>query len=463
MRELTSFFSPQLERVHRGKVRDSFRVGEGRRLVVSTDRLSAFDQVLSTPIPGKGPILNLLSAFWFKETRGIVPNHLIGVVADRAMLVHDVEPIRVEMIVRAFLTGSAWRAYQAGQRILSGVRLPDGLEENERLAVPIVTPTTKGEHDAEIPPERIVETGLAEKEVYRRMDDAARVLFAHGADFLRARGLLLVDTKYEFGLGDGEVLLIDELHTPDSSRFWAEEDYERDPKRVEAWDKEYVRRWLMQRKAAGEDPRSLPDEVVAETRRRYAELYERVTGRAAPSLPPDAGAQLVAELAAAGLMRDACVTIVMASTGDRDCAAKIAEHLDGYDVAVRLRVASAHKSPAHVERLARELSASAEPAALIAVAGLSNGLGGALAANTPLPVINCPPFADRTDLALNVGSSLMMPSFVPAMTVVDPQNAAQAALRCLNLERLRGRIEAEIDARRQGISQADERLQGVGE
>lgn len=462
MRVMASFFSPQLERIHRGKIRDSFRIDGDRRLVVATDRLSAFDRVLSTSIPGKGTILNLLSAFWFEQTRDIVPNHLIRVVADRAMVVRDVEPIRVEMIVRAFLSGSAWRAYEAGRRMVSGVRVPGGLSRNERLPEPIVTPTTKDKHDLEITPQEIVKAGLTTDEVYRRMDAAARALFARGADVLRTRGLLLVDAKYEFGLRDGEVVLIDELHTPDSSRFWAESEYERDPQSVEAWDKEYVRRWLIEQRAAGHDPESLPEEVAAEAQRRYAELYKRTTERPSPPIPANAEVRLVAQLVAAGLMRDACVTIVMGSIADRNHVTEIVKHLEGYDVAVRLRVASAHKSPAHVEQLARELSESAEPGAVIAVAGLSNGLGGALAANTSLPVISCPPFADRTDIALNIGSSLMMPSSTPAMTILDPQNAAQAAVRCLNLARLRRRTAAEIERRRRDIRQADDDLWEAG-
>ena len=462
MHPMTSFVSPQLERIHRGKVRDSFRIDRNRRLVISTDRLSAFDRVLATPIPGKGAILNSLSAFWFEQTRDIVPNHFVRIAADRAMVVEEATPIRVEMIVRAFLAGSAWRAYRSGRRTLSGVDLPDGLERNARFREPIVTPTTKEAHDTEIAAQDIVRAGLATKDAYRRMETAALALFARGTELLRARGLLLVDTKYEFGLRDDEVILIDEVHTPDSSRFWNQEAYERDPQSVEAWDKEYVRRWLLEQEEGGLSPDALPDEIVEEMQRRYAELYERVTGEQAPPIPTDATAHTVSQLVAANLMRDACVTVVMGSSADRKHAIEIAGHLEGHDVAVRLRVASAHKSPSYVEALARELSESAEPGAVIAVAGLSNGLGGALAANTNLPVINCPPFVDRTDILLNLGSSIMMPSSTPAMTVLKPQNAAQAALRCLGLTRLRRRMSADIEERRTEIRRADDTLRGTG-
>jgi len=462
MHPMTAFASPQLQRIHRGKVRESFRVDRSRRLVISTDRLSAFDRVLVTPIPGKGAILNSLSAFWFEQTRDIVSNHLVRSVADRAMVVEEATPIRVEMIVRAFLTGSAWRAYRSGRRTLSGVDLPDGLERNARFREPIVTPTTKEAHDTEISAQDIVATGLATEDSYRCMEAAAQALFARGTELLRARGLLLVDSKYEFGLRDGEVILIDELHTSDSSRFWSLEAYERDPQNVEAWDKEYVRRWILEQEQGGLSRDSLPEGIVEETKRRYAELYERVTEKQAPPVPADAMAHTVSQLVASGLMRDACVTIVMGSPADREHAMKIAGHLDGHDIAVRLRVASAHKSPAYVEALARELSDSAEPGAVIAVAGLSNGLGGALAANTNLPVINCPPFVDRTDILLNLGSSIMMPSCTPAMTVLKPQNAAEAALRCLGLPRLRRQMMAEIEERRAEIARADDSHREMG-
>lgn len=459
MHSLHSFSTPQLQLLHRGKVRDSFRAGSDTRLFVATDRLSAFDRVLDTAIPGKGAILNQLSAYWFRATEDIVPNHLVRVVASQAMVVHDAEPIRVEMIVRAFITGSAWRAYAAGQRRISGVDFPNGLTKNQRLANPIVTPTTKDIHDTEITPTAIVENGLASADVYRQMETAARALFAKASAMLETRGLLLVDTKYEFGLLDGKVVLIDEIHTPDSSRFWAADDYDRDPLTVEAWDKEYVRRWLMEQQSPNGTPVALPEDIVAETQRRYAELYERITQSPAPTVPADAASALVSELVAADMMKDACVTLVMGSPRDGDHATSIAQELERYGIAVRTRIASAHKTPGHVKALAQELNESIEPGVIIAIAGLSNGLGGALAANANLPVINCPPFADRTDIMLNLPSSVMMPSATPAMTVIKPGNAALAAIRCLNLPRLRRQASHEIAERNQALVRADHDLQ----
>lgn len=461
MRTLHSFSTPQLQLLHRGKVRDSFRAGANTRLLVATDRLSAFDHVLDTAIPGKGAILNQLSAYWFKATEDIIPNHLVRIVASQAMVVHEVEPIRVEMIVRAFITGSAWRAYAAGQRKISGVDFPNGLTKNQRLAEPIVTPTTKDIHDTQITPAAIVENGLASADVYRQMENTAQALFAKASAMLEERGLLLVDTKYEFGLLNGNVILIDEIHTPDSSRFWAADDYDRDPLTVEAWDKEYVRRWLMEQQSSDGMPATLPEDVVIETQRRYAELYERITQSPAPTVPTDAASALVSELVATDTMKDSCVTLIMGSPRDRDHATSIAQELEPYDIAVRTRIASAHKTPSHAQALAQELSESIEPGVIIAIAGLSNGLGGALAANANLPVINCPPFADRTDIMLNLPSSVMMPSATPAMTVIKPGNAALAAIRCLNLPRLRRQASQEIAEGQRTLLHADHDLQEV--
>ena len=453
MNRRQNFSTPQLERLHQGKVRDSYRVDDASRLIVTTDRLSAFDRVLDTAIPGKGAILNRLAAFWFDKVSDILPHHMIRPVSDCAMLVREAEPIRLEMIVRGYLAGSSWRAYQGGRREISGVRVPDGLTRNAKFPEPIVTPTTKEKHDREITPEDAVREGLVSAEGYRVMEEASRRLFAMASDYLAERGMILVDTKYEFGWVDGQIVLIDEAHTPDSSRYWSSEDYARDPETIEAWDKEYVRGWLLDQP----DPASvseLPDEVVAETVRRYADIYERITGEPAP----DAEADIVADLVDAGLMKDAFVAIVMGSAQDEDHARTMADDLAAYGVYTELRVASAHKTPRLVEAVTAEYNAATEPGAVIAVAGLSNGLGGALAANLAIPVFNCPPFADRADRIENINSSLMMPSKTPAATVVRPGNAVQAALRSLNLPRLKARFVDEIAATQASLADDDARL-----
>jgi len=456
MQTVDRFGTPQLECVHRGKVRDSFRVDGSTRLIVATDRLSAFDRVLEGCIPGKGAALTKLASFWFERTRDRVPNHWIRTIGERAMLVREARPILVEMVVRAYLTGSAWRAYAAGARRLSGVELPEGLTKNQRFAEPILTPTTKAAKDEEVTPREIVERGIASRDAYRRLEEASRALFEEGSRYLREKGVLLVDTKYEFGVVDGEILLIDEMHTPDSSRFWLEEEYDRDPTNVEGWDKEIVRAWLLREEAAGRHPGALPPAIVDETARRYREICQRITGEA----PPFEGGVdgLLRALVDAGLLCDAFVAIVMGSPGDREHAEAIAEALRPYGIAVLLRVASAHRTPDRVAALAAELEEAREPGAVIAVAGLSNGLGGALAANLTLPVINCPPLRDVVEAQLHLSSSLFMPPRVPTVTVLGPENAAQAALRSLGLARVRAALAPGIEASRRRIREADAAL-----
>ncbi len=444
MESLQRYSTPQLERLHSGKVRESFRVSDGTRLIVVTDRISAFDRVLETGIPGKGAVLNRLAAWWFERTEAVVGNHVVRVVDDQAMLVREAVPIRVEMIVRGYLTGSMWRKYAQGQRAFCGLTVPDGLSRNERFPAPLVTPTTKGEIDEEVSPDEIVRLGLADAVLWERMRSASLELFRLGTERLAEKGLLLVDTKYEFGIIDGEVVLIDEIHTPDSSRFWDREEYARDRQSVEAWAKEYVRAWLLEEKAAGRSPVGLPPEVVEETSRRYLELFERVTGDRL-ALPHGAPAERLHD----GLVREGLV---------RPGTVAIAAVVENHGVAVQLRVASAHKTPEAVAALCQEYNECGEPGAVIAVAGLSNGLGGALAANLAWPVISCPPFKDSGELGLNIHSSLMLPSQTPAMTVVRPENAALAALRCLNIPALRARFVKDMNRNRSALDDADRRL-----
>ena len=457
---LTRFATPQLELLHRGKVRDSLRVDASTRMIVVTDRISAFDQVLQTPIPSKGAVLNSLSAFWFEQTRSIVPNHMVSAIDPQVMLVREATPIRVEMVVRGYLTGSMWRAYEKGKRSFSGNEVPDGLKRNQKLPRPLLTPTTKEESDREITPAQIVETGLATRETYAAMEKAALELFKAGSELLASKGVLLVDTKYEFGLIDGKLVLIDEIHTPDSSRFWGAEDWQRDPVTCVEMDKEYVRRWLLDHTVNGQMPLRLPDEVIAEASRRYLALFERVTGKPLDLPGSDQRERIYRNLLRAGVIEDAYVVVVMGSASDLSHCQKVKETLERYEVAVDVRVVSAHRNGEQIAAMAEEYNLAVEPGAAIAVAGLSNGLGGALAANLSIPVFNCPPFKDQTDLLVNVNSSLMMPSRLPAATVVGAETAALAALRSLNLRRLRDRFVAEIAETKARLREDDRRVRG---
>ena len=455
MNVLKTASTPQLKTIHRGKVRDSLRADAATRLLVVSDRISAFDRVLETPIPMKGEVLSRLSNWWFEQTADIVPNHVLRAVDPVATLVREVEPIRIEMVVRGYLTGSLGRAYEKGVRTFCGAAVPDGLKPNARFAQPLVTPTTKEKNDREISPADIVSEGWTTAERYAQMKEIALRLFERGTRILAEKGLILVDTKYEFGLLDGKLVLIDEIHTPDSSRMWDQAAYDRDPAKVEAHDKEYVRAWLRQNRKNGEYPVALPDDVVCETTRRYVEIYERITGGKLAVADEDPRLRLARNLVRAGLIKDGYVAIVMGSKADLEHANKMKTVIESYGIYADLRVTSAHKNGEDLVPLATEYDAAIEPGAIIAVAGLSNGLGGALAANSALPVISCPPFKDGTDLLLNLNSSLMMPSQVPAMTVVRPKEAALAALRALNLPRLKDVFRAEIAGMKSGLRRDD--------
>ncbi len=296
-----------------GKVRDIYRLEGERRLLVTTDRLSAFDRVLGL-VPYKGQVLNQLSAFWFGATASIVPNHLISLPDPNAAVVHECQALPIEVVVRGYITGvtttSLWYHYSRGVRRLYGLDLPEGLHKNERLPRPLITPTTRasgpGGHDERITGEEIVSRGLVPQAVYRRVEEAALALFAHGSEVSRRAGLILVDTKYEFGLRQGQLTLIDEIHTPDSSRFWRADTYEERLARGEepdGYDKEIVRLWYADRGYSGEGvPPPWSEELALQTAQRYVDVYERLTGRAfAPGAYP-AEPRLEANLRGAGIL-----------------------------------------------------------------------------------------------------------------------------------------------------------------
>jgi phosphoribosylaminoimidazole-succinocarboxamide synthase len=290
---------PELGTKISGKVRDSY-VKDGVRTLVATDRVSAFDRVFST-IPLKGQVLNQTAAFWFEKTRALAPNHLISVPDPQVSVVRECTLLPVEFVVRSYLTGSTstsiWVRYEKGDRLYCGHRLPDGLAKHQRLAAPLLTPTTKapaGQHDELTSKDAIVASGDLSAELYERAEAMTLALFRAGTEWAASRGLILVDTKYELGLDpEGRLTVIDEIHTPDSSRYWYKDTYEqamaqgRDP---QALDKEYLRRWLVERGWKGEGaPPVVPEDVRCEAARRYIEAFERITARDfVPNLEPPA-------------------------------------------------------------------------------------------------------------------------------------------------------------------------------
>ncbi len=261
-----------------GKVRDYYCRGK-LRILVTTDRISAFDRILGA-IPYKGQVLNQLSAWWFDQTRAIVANHVVAVPDPNVTIAREAEPLPVEVIVRGYITGvtqtSLWTLYEKGERRPYGIPLPDGLRKNDPLPAPIITPTTKasgGAHDEQLTRQAILERGLVAEPLWSQVEQAALALFARGQEIAKQAGLILVDTKYEFGLIDGQLALIDEIHTPDSSRYWTQSG--------EHFDKEYLRQWFAARGYRGEgDAPAMPAEFVAEVAARYIGAYERLTGLA---------------------------------------------------------------------------------------------------------------------------------------------------------------------------------------
>jgi len=261
----------------RGKVRDIYE-SDGKLLIVSTDRISAFDVVLPNGIPYKGETLNLLSAFWFNETKHIFPNHLIEVIDSRTSLVKRAKPIRIEFIVRGYLYGSAWESYKRNGEIC-GIKLPSGLNLAEKLPEPILTPTTKAEsgHDIAITKEDVIRN-IGENAA-EEIEEASLKIYEEASRRAESRGIIIADTKFEFGTINGEVILIDELLTPDSSRFWPKDEYEVG-RSQRSFDKQYVRDYLLSIRWNKRPPApSLPENVIIETSRKYIEAYERLTGR----------------------------------------------------------------------------------------------------------------------------------------------------------------------------------------
>jgi phosphoribosylaminoimidazole-succinocarboxamide synthase len=273
---------------YEGKVRDNYTTPDGRRYIVATDRISAFDRVLGT-LPLKGQVLNLLAAHWFEATRDIAPNHVISVPDPNVLEAKECKPLLVEMVVRAYVTGvtstSVWTHYARGERVFCGHRLPDGLRKNERLPAPILTPSTKAEkggHDVSASRAEILASGTIDARDFDRAAELAMALFTFGQARCAERGLVLVDTKYEFGkTNDGEIVVIDEIHTPDSSRFWFASTYAERFARgeePESFDKEYVRRWLAGTGFVGEGAiPTIPDDVRVEASRRYIQAFETIT------------------------------------------------------------------------------------------------------------------------------------------------------------------------------------------
>lgn len=283
----TNFSLPGSTGVYHGKVRDVYSIGDAYLVMVASDRISAFDVILPRPIPYKGQVLNQIAAYFLEATRDIAPNWLISTPDPRVAIGHRCEPVKVEMVIRGYLSGHAWREYKSGKRVICGVTMPDGMRENDKFPEPIITPTTKAAegHDEDISRAEILKQGLVLESDYVIMEHYTRALFARGTEMAAKQGLILVDTKYEFGLYDGKVMLMDEIHTPDSSRYFYADGYaERQQKgeHQKQLSKEFVREWLIENGFMGKEGQQVPnmsDEWIQTISNRYIELFEKVTGK----------------------------------------------------------------------------------------------------------------------------------------------------------------------------------------
>ncbi len=285
----TNFNFPKQKDVYKGKVREVYNINDDLLVMVASDRLSAFDVIMPKQIPFKGQILNQIAEYMLNETKDLVPNWLLSCPDPNVAVGYFVDPFKVEMVIRGYLSGHAWREYRDGKREICGVTMPEGMKENDKFSEPIITPSTKasdGDHDEDISREDIIAQRIVSEDDYLVLEDYTRKLFQRGTEIAAKRGLFLVDTKYEFGkTKNGKIILIDEIHTPDSSRYFYEDGYQEKQDRGEVQkqlSKEFVRQWLIENGFQGLDGQTIPemtDQKIEEISNRYIELYENITGK----------------------------------------------------------------------------------------------------------------------------------------------------------------------------------------
>lgn len=283
----TNFNFPNQKNVYNGKVRDVYNINDEYLAMVVTDRISAFDVVLPKGIPYKGQVLNQLAEIFLKSTEDIVPNWMLSSPDPNVTVGHFCEPFKIEMVIRGYLTGHAWRTYKSGKREICGIKMPEGMIEHQKFPTPIITPTTKADfgHDEDISREEILKQGIVSEQDYIQLEDYTRAIFQRGTEMANERGLILVDTKYEFGKKNDKIFLIDEIHTPDSSRYFYKDGYQERQNNGDSQkqlSKEFVREWLMENGFQGKDGQQIPEmnqEFVDSVSKRYIELYENVSGK----------------------------------------------------------------------------------------------------------------------------------------------------------------------------------------
>ena len=423
--------------VYRGKVRNVYDIGFGCLLLEATDRASAFDRHICE-VPNKGNLLNDMSAWWFDKTKDIVPNHHLY-SAGRYTVVKKCVPFKIEVVVRGYITGSTstslWTHYKNGSRNYCGNILPEGLIQHQKLDHPILTPTTKDIEDKPISPEDIVAEGYMTAGDRDYVFKRAMELFEFGQRVADAAGLILVDTKYEFGTtGDGRIVLIDELHTCDSSRYWVKDSYEermaagQSPEKL---DKDQVRDWVKSQCDPYKDEiPTVPADVIQKVSDCYQKYFDMIT-QSDNGYHPNVSANEVVRNYFEKVHDNICV-ILSGSVKDEKHVTKLGNELKKKGIYSLSYVSSAHKNTREVLAILDEYNnyknnyaaAARRKIVWITVAGRSNALSGVVSANSPYPVIACPPFADKMDMTVNINSTLQCPSAVPVMTVLEPSNVA---------------------------------------
>ena len=436
---------------YNGKVRQVLDIGYNLLLLEASDRLSAFDKHRCI-IKNKGKSLNKMSAWWLNHTKHIIPNHYLWHNDGKYMIVKKTKPIKLEIVVRGYLTGSTstsiWPMYERGERKMYGIQFPDGLRKNEKLKEPIITPTTKGVNDHPITREQIIKEQYLTEEECDFIYDRALKLFKFGQEEVSKKGLILVDTKYEFGRTEnGEIILIDEIHTCDSSRYWKICGYEHafhtgnNPSKL---DKDIVRDWI---KNNTKDPYveypEVPEDVKEKVSTVYKEYYDLISGdnidldkiSSVWSAETDTYSLSTKEVIENYLSfhHEPRVEIIAGSVSDMKHVEKIKAELEKNNIYSNITYSSAHKETQNVVNLINNTNKNFKRVVWVTVAGRSNALSGVLAANSKHPVIGCPPFADKMDMMVNINSTIQCPSKVPVMAILDPGNVALAIKKIFNL------------------------------
>lgn len=421
--------------VYKGKVRDVYDLGHNLLAMVQTNRQSAFDRHICE-IPGKGNILTSASAWWFRQTKHLIDNHYID-SKDNVMIVKKCKPFKIEVVVRGYITGSTstslWTHYQKGVRNYCGIDFPDGLVKNQKLEYNVVTPTTKGDVDELITEKEIIERNYMTEFQWKFIKEKALELFNFGQLVATQKNLILVDTKYEFGVDvDGNVLLIDEIHTCDSSRYWLKCTYDEkfnNRQEPDKFDKDMIREYVTLKCNPYKDPLpEIPDELILRTSCVYNKFHEMLTGKQCHlenhNNPVQQFDQYFDD------QHKQMVVILAGSERDAKWIDTIQSELNKFKIFHKTYIASAHRNTQDVVNIIKKYNNyNGRQIIFVAIAGMTNALGGTVAAQSKYPTFTCPPFKDTNDMQVNIWSSIMNPTSVPTMTVLQPMNLAIAINR----------------------------------